>query len=357
MTKTIDELETPCVLVDFDIAEANIDRFQSYCDEVDLKSRPHIKTHKIPKLAARQAAAGGVGITCQKISEAEVMVDAGIDDILITYNIVGKPKVAKLRALADRCTLSVVADNDVVIKGLSEGFADRAVPLPVLVECDTGAGRCGVQTPERAASLARMINGFPGIRFEGLMTYPASGTLEDQHVVNDWLRRAKDIIEAEGLACTRVSSGGSPNMWRAHESPVVTEHRAGTYVYNDRSLMEKGVCDASDCALTVLATIISCPTDSRAIIDAGSKVLTSDLLGLQGYGYVYEAPDAQISELSEEHGTLDLSASNWRPAVGDRVRIIPNHCCVVSNTADTVWELRGDEVIGAEPVAARGKVL
>ncbi len=357
MTNPFAELETPCVLVDFDIAEANIDRFQAYCDKVNLKSRPHIKTHKLPKLAARQADVGGIGITCQKISEAEVMADAGIEDILITYNIVGKTKVAKLRNLADRCVLSVVADNEVVIRGLSEGFADFKVALPVLVECDTGAGRCGVQSPEQATRLALLIDQLPGICFEGLMTYPPSGKLEDQHFANEWLSQAKNQIEAEGLTCNRISSGGSPNMWRAHESPIVTEHRAGTYVYNDRSLMEKDVCDASDCALTVLATVVSCPTDNRAIIDAGSKILTSDLLGLEGHGYVCDAPDAKISALSEEHGTLDLSATNWRPAIGDRVRIIPNHCCVVSNTADTVWVLRGDKIIGAEPVAARGKVL
>lgn len=357
MTFHIDTLETPCVLVDFDIAEANIDRFQAYCDAHNIKSRPHIKTHKIPALALRQEQAGGVGITCQKISEAEVMADAGIANILITYNIIGDAKVKKLRKLSERCQISVVADNDVVIRGLANGFSDAEEPLSVLIECDTGAGRCGVQTPGDALSLARQINGLPGLQFAGLMTYPPSTSPEDQTRANTWLSDAKSLLEAEGLSCSVISSGGSPNMWRAHDAPVVTEHRSGTYVYNDRSLIEGGVCQEEDCALTVLATVVSCPTDSRAIIDAGSKVLTSDLLGLRGHGRILQAPDAIISSLSEEHGILDLSETNWRPRIGERIRIIPNHCCVVSNTTDKVWMLRGDQVLAEEKVAARGKVI
>lgn len=357
MVSEIENLETPCVLVDIDIAETNIDKFQAYCDDNDIKSRPHIKTHKLPVLAHRQVATGGVGITCQKISEAEVMADAGLSDILITYNIIGKTKVDKLRALASRCTLSVVADNEVVLQGLSDGFSDGTDALPVLVECDTGAGRCGVQSPGQAAHLAKRVDELPGLRFAGLMTYPPSGSPQDQLDVNAWLVEAKTEIEKSGLACDLISSGGSPNMWRAHTSEVVTEHRAGTYVYNDRSLIENQVCGPEDCALTVLATVVSCPTDDRAIIDAGSKILTSDLLGLQGHGHIIGAEDAAIAQLSEEHGILDLSSTNWRPAIGDKIRIIPNHCCVVTNTADSVWLHRDGQLVGEEKVAARGKVI
>lgn len=357
MGPEIENLETPCVLVDIDIAETNIDKFQAYCDSKGIKSRPHIKTHKLPVLAHRQISAGSTGITCQKISEAEVMVDAGISDILITYNIIGNAKVKKLRALAERCTLSVVADNEVVLRGLSDGFSDAINALPVLVECDTGAGRCGVQTPDQAAQLAKRVDELPGLRFAGLMTYPPSSTAQDQLDVNAWLVDAKTRIEQSGLECDLISSGGSPNMWRAHLSEVVTEHRAGTYIYNDRSLINNQVCGPDDCALMVLATVVSCPTDTRAIIDAGSKILTSDLLGLQGHGHIMGAEDAAISQLSEEHGTLDLSATNWRPSIGDKIRIIPNHCCVVSNTADSVWLHRAGELVGEEKVAARGKVI
>ena len=357
MRMGIDQLETPCVLVDIGIAEANIDKFQAYCDVHGIKSRPHIKTHKLPRLAHRQVAVGGVGITCQKISEAEVMADAGIEDILITYNIIGKTKIAKLRALNGRCRLSVVADSDTVIRGLSDGFADAEQSLAVLIECDTGAGRCGVQTHEQAARLAQVVDALPGLHFAGLMTYPPFGSAQDQIDVNDWLVEAKLQINQAGLECDLISSGGSPNMWHAHTSKIATEHRSGTYVYNDRSLIEKGVCEVENCALTVLATVVSCPTDIRAIIDAGSKTLTSDLLGLNGYGYILGVNDASICALNEEHGTIDLSKTDWRPAIGERIRIIPNHCCVVSNIADSVWLVRDGQVVGEEKVAARGKVI
>jgi D-serine deaminase-like pyridoxal phosphate-dependent protein len=346
-------IETPSVLVDLDIAERNIGRFQAHCDRNGIALRPHIKTHKLPQLARAQVEAGAVGITCQKIGEAEVMADAGLGDILITYNIVGEAKRARLAALARKTRLSVVADNPAVVDGLSATFARAGSSLDVLVECDTGAGRCGVQTPADALALARRIDSAPGLVLAGLMTYPPMG---DQTAVERWLGEAKAALVSAGLACPRVSSGGTPNMWRCQDVPSATEHRAGTYVYNDRSLVAAGVCTEADCALTVLATVVSRPTGTRAIIDAGSKVLTSDLLGLEGFGLVAGRPGAAVAALSEEHGIIDLTASPWRPAVGERLRIIPNHACVVSNMVDAVWTLRDGALADQWPVAARGRV-
>lgn len=346
-------LETPAVLVDLDVAERNIERFQRHCDHHGLDLRPHIKTHKLPDLAKRQVAAGAVGITCQKLGEAEVMAEAGLRDIFLTYNILGPAKLDRLIALSRRCSVSVVADSPTVVEGLAAAFRDEAEPLGVLVECDTGAGRCGVQSPAEARSLAGAIETSPGLRLLGLMTYPPMG---DQAAVDRWLRAARDALRDAGLPCERISSGGTPNMWRAQEVPTATEHRAGTYVYNDRSLLEAGVCQEEDCALTVLATVVSRPTETRAIVDAGSKVLTSDLLGLEGYGLVVGRPEVVVAGLSEEHGTLDLSRSAWRPEVGQRVRILPNHACVVSNMMDEVWVLRGSAAPERRKVAARGCV-
>jgi D-serine deaminase-like pyridoxal phosphate-dependent protein len=346
-------LDTPCVLIDLDVAERNIRRFQDHCDRNGMALQPHIKTHKLPQLARAQVEAGAVGITCQKIGEAEVMAAAGLDDILITYNIVGEAKRERLAALAGKVRLSVVADSPAVVDGLSATFAPLDTRLDVLVECDTGAGRCGVQSPAEALALARRIDAAPGLALAGLMTYPPMG---DQARVEAWLGQAKAALTGAGLPCPRVSTGGTPNMWRCQDVPSATEHRAGTYVYNDRSLVAAGVCTQADCALTVLATVVSRPTETRAIVDAGSKVLTSDLLGLEGFGMVAGQPDVRVAALSEEHGTLDLSASTFRPAVGDRLRIIPNHACVVSNMVDTVWTLRGGTPAGQWPVAARGMV-
>lgn len=346
------DIDTPAVLVDLDIAEANIDRFQAHCDANGLRLRPHIKTHKLPRLARRQIEAGAIGITCQKISEAEAMIaEGGVEDVLLTYNILGRAKLARLRELAERVRLSVVCDNLAVAEGLSEAFADRPEPLAVLVECDTGAGRCGVQTPEAAAELAASIAGLPGLRFAGLMTYPPVGR---EAGVQDWLTRATALCEARGLAVDVVSNGGTPGMWQAQDVPAATEYRIGTYIYNDRSLQARGTCAWEDCALTVLATVVSVPTSDRAIIDAGSKVLTSDLLGLDGYGHVLDRPDISVKALSEEYGTLKARSIGLR--VGDRVRIVPNHACVVTNMLDRVELVRGARAEGPAPVSARGLV-
>lgn len=346
------EIDTPAVLVDLDIAEANIERFQAHCDAHGLQLRPHIKTHKLPRLARCQIEAGAAGITCQKISEAEAMIsEGGVDDVLLTYNIVGKTKLDRLRQLAGRVRLSVVCDNPEVARGLSDVFRDAPEPLDVLVECDTGAGRCGVMTPRAAADLADVLSGLPGLQFAGLMTYPPVGREAD---VQDWLTRATAEIEGRGHKVGVISNGGTPGMWQAQDVPAATEYRTGTYVYNDRSLQARGICGWEDCALTVLATVVSVPAPDRAIIDAGSKVLTSDLLGLEGFGHVLERPDISVEALSEEHGTLRAEAIGLK--VGDRVRIVPNHACVVTNMLDRVELVRGEQHHAPAPVAARGLV-
>ncbi len=348
-------IDTPAVLVDLDIAARNIERFQHYANRHGLAVRPHIKTHKLPAVAGMQLAAGAVGITCQKISEAEAMLSGSdaITDILITYNIIGADKLARLTALARRVRLSVVADSAAVVAGLSQAFAGAASPLTVLVECDTGANRCGVPTPEAAEQLAVSIVAAPGLVFGGLMTYPPAG---GEAGVEQFMRDAKARIEARGIAVPVITSGGTPTMMHAADAPVTTEYRPGTYVYNDRSLVARGACRYEDCALTVLATVVSVPAPNRAIIDAGSKTLTSDLLGLTGYGHVLGRDDIAIDQLSEEHGRL-VSTGPIGLSVGERVRIVPNHACVVTNMVDAVLVTRGaGAAIERWPVAARGKI-
>lgn len=346
-------VDTPAVVVDLDVAERNIRTYQDYCDRHSLRLRPHIKTHKLPFLAEYQLAQGAIGITCQKISEAEAM-EAGGDmrDILITYNILGAEKICRLRALSQRVPLSVVADNMTAIDGLSAGFKDAKTPLPVLVECNTGADRCGVSTPAQAARLAAAIHTSPGLRFAGLMTYPPVAAAAR---VTEWFTAAGALIGTAGMDIPVISSGGSPDMWHAHDMPLATEYRVGTYVYNDRSLVARGTCAYSDCALSVVATVVSVPSGTRAVIDAGSKVLTSDLLGLEGYGHVLGRPDLVIDQLSEEHGRLVCDGA-INLTVGQQVRIIPNHACVVSNMVDHVMLVRGDRFENPARVAARGKV-
>jgi D-serine deaminase-like pyridoxal phosphate-dependent protein len=349
----VETLDTPCVLIDLTKVEANLARAQKYADARGLKLRPHIKTHKLVRFARRQVELGAVGITCQKLGEAEVMADGGITDIFLPYNILGPSKLARLKALARRIKISVTADNATIVAGLAATFADSETPLEVLVECDTGMGRCGVQTPAEALTLARMIAAAPGLAFAGLMTYPAAGKVEANAA---WLSEAVELLTRGGLAPRIVSNGGSPDLWRAGEVKAATEHRPGTYIYLDRYQVAKGVGGLEDCALSVLATVVSRPTPDRAIVDAGSKALTSDTLGMDGFGLVVEYPDAVIRSLSEEHGAIDLTNCSAKPDVGERVRIIPNHACVVSNLFDRVALVNADGSIEMQRVDARGRV-
>ena len=351
MTKIAD-LETPCVVIDVAKVEANLARAQAHSAANGYALRPHIKTHKLPRFARRQVELGAVGITAQKLGEAEVMADGGLTDIFVPYNIVGDKKLARLAALNERITLSVTADSPETIAGYAATFATRGKPLVALIECDTGGGRCGVQSPAQALALARQIAAAPGLRFGGLMTYPPRGKFAE---ADTWLADAKAMLEQAGIAVPRITSGNSPDMWHTGDT-VVTERRPGTYIYFDRSQVDAGVATFADCALTVLATVVSRPTSRRAIIDSGSKSLTSDTLGLDGYGVIAGHEHIAIAALNEEHGIINLpEPSDW-PRVGDRLQIIPNHACVVSNLFDVVHLAGPDGEIETVPVAARGRV-
>ena len=350
MSTPIAGLETPCVLIDLDRVEANLKRAQAHADANGYKLRPHIKTHKLPSLARRQVELGAIGITAQKLGEAEVMADGGITDIFVPYNIIGASKLARLRALNERITLSVTADSPDTVAGYAATFT-ADLPLTVLVECDTGAARCGVQSPAQALALARQIALAPGLRFGGLMTYPPTGRPQ---VAEAWLREAIGLLTAAGIAVPVVSGGNTPDMWWTGES-VLTERRPGTYIYFDRMQVRLGAATLEDCALTVLATVVSRPTGTRLIVDAGSKALSSDLVGNHGYGLIM-GTNIVLAHLNEEHGITEMSAASDTPRIGERVRIIPNHACVVSNLYDVVHLVRGEAVIETLPVAARGRV-
>jgi D-serine deaminase-like pyridoxal phosphate-dependent protein len=249
--------------------------------------------------------------------------------------------------------LSVVADSAVTIAGLADTF-EAVMPLAVLVECDTGGKRCGVQTPEAALALAEKIVAAPGLRFKGILTYPAPDGAE---TVENFLRKTMALLAARGIDCPVRSSGGSPDFYSAHLVPSATEHRAGTYVYNDRAMLRAGHCTTGDLAMHVLATVVSRPTADRAVLDSGSKALTSDLLGFSDYGLIEGYEGAKIVSLSEEHAVVDLSGcASGRPEIGDVVKVVPNHTCVVSNLFDRMVFHRNGVVTRVEKVTARGTV-
>lgn len=352
MRMHIEDLETPVPVIDLDRVERNLAKMQAYCDSHKLRLRPHIKTHKIPAFAHRQVALGASGITCQKLGEAEVMADAGLDDIFISYPLIGGAKALRLAALARRVTMGVAVDNPLALETAARAARAAGRPIGVLVEFDSGNKRTGVVSVDQALALARQVTEAEGLRFDGLMTYPSSAA------TSEFVAEAKRRFADSGLAIAVVSGGGTPNAWRAHEVMGLTEVRVGTYIYHDRATVAAGTASLEECALHLHATVVSRPTEDRAVIDAGTKSLTSDLVAPtagSGYGLILEYPDAVIERLNEEHGVLDLSRCDRKPGLGERVRIVPNHVCVVSNLHDEVVVSRDGRVVDSWRVAARGR--
>lgn len=347
----IDQLDTPVVLIDLDKMESNIQRFQKYLDQHGVANIPHIKTHKIPEIAHMQIAAGAAGISCQKLGEAEIMVQAGIKDIFIPYNLMGQAKMERLAQLSKRANVSVAADSAYTVKELAQAGLLAQQEISVLIEFDSGKGRCGVRTPQDAADLAQTIARTSGLHFGGLMTYPNSAQTDD------FVLAVKELLAGSGLEIERVSGGGTPVMWQVHHHNQLTEHRSGTYVYGDRTTIRDRSILLEECALTVKTTVVSRPTDERCFLDGGSKTFSSDTMGLTGHGLILEYPEAEINGFSEEHGHVDISRCATKPAIGERVTVIPNHCCVVSNLFDEVVGVRNDEVEVVWPVACRGRLL
>jgi len=348
------ELETPVPVVDLEIVHQNIRRLQRYCDAHELKLRPHIKTHKLPLFAHEQCKAGAIGITVQKMGEAEVMTQTGMTDVLLTYNVVGQAKAERLAHLTHFARISVAIDNDKALESVAWAAGRACSPIGVLIEFESGGNRQGVQTPEQAIALAKVAVKQSMIEFKGLMTYPTSTKTAE------FLDKALPLFSEAGIEVPVISGGGTPDAYRTHRLAPVTEIRVGTYIYNDRMMIAAKAASLEQCALTILATVVSRPTRERAVIDAGSKTLSSDLLPPgqgDGYGFLPDYPDASITRLNEEHGVVDLEHSARKPETGERVRIIPNHACVVTNLHDQVYLHRDGAILAALPIYLRGKTV
>jgi len=353
-TQITREFGTPAVVIDLDRVEANIARVQKLCEAAGVANRPHIKTHKSPVLAKMQVAAGASGITCQKLGEAEVMADGGLDDILISYNILGEEKVGRLGRLLARAQVTVAADSPTTLAGLPRAAEIAGRPLGVVIECDTGRKRAGVETAREAIELARLVKASPGLAFAGFLFYP---TEQSWPQTQRFFEEARQGVRALGLEARIVSTGGTPNLPNVGKLAGATEHRAGTYIFNDRMMLACGAATPEDCALSVYATVVSRAAPERGILDAGSKTLTADTGALNDcFGLILKYPQARIAAFAEEHGFLDLARSNARPKVGEVVRVVPNHVCVVVNMVDRLIAVRGDRVVDVLPVAARGRL-
>ncbi|MGH7711139.1 MAG: alanine racemase [Gemmatimonadaceae bacterium] len=364
LPQQISDLETPAALVDLDRMSQNLDRMAAYAALHGLALRPHVKTHKSPRIAAEQMRLGAVGLTCATPREAEVMSDVA-RDVLINYPIIGVPKLARVTSLPTGTHLTIAVDSEIAIDQLAEAAREGGREVDVYVELDLGMHRVGVPNVDRAIALARRVRENPRLRYAGITFYPGHirGHVNEQDA--DLAKLASDVavsievLDRAGLHPRVVSGGSTPAAWRMHEIRGLTEVRPGTYVYNDRGTAALGACSWDDCAFTVLATMVSTAVAGQAVVDAGSKALGREpMRGVpgEGFGALLDRPDVTVQRMSEEHGILDLKESDWRPEVGEQVRIVPNHVCVVVHLNDVMYGLRGDVVEATWPVVARGRL-
>ncbi|MES2123282.1 MAG: alanine racemase [Gemmatimonadota bacterium] len=363
MIESFAQLETPALLVDLDLMHANIRRTAEYAATHGLHYRPHVKTHKSSWVAAQQVEAGASGLTCATPREAEVM-SAVTPDLLLAYPVIGETRIRRIAELASRTSLRVMLDSTEALAALARTSALAGRDIGVLVELDVGMHRTGVSSVEDAVALARRAADTAGLRWLGIGCYPGhirtvvDGVSPELSALSSRIDATIAALTAAGLPPSVVSAGSTPTLWQSHHVAGLTEIRPGTSVYNDRTTAAIGGCTIDECALTVLATVISVAVSGQAVVDAGTKALGREpIRGVEapGFGVLHSHPDVIVSAMSEEHGMLDLSGTPWRPRIGDRVRIIPNHVCIVVHLADRVHGIRGGEIITSWEVEARGR--
>lgn len=378
MAVTVHELPTPAVLIEQSRVMANIDRMQEAADRRGIRIRPHTKTHKSPIVGRWQIDRGAIGICCAKLGEAEVFAAAGFTDIRLPYPL-HPSNAARVQALLERTALSFIVDHRQVAQAWSDAMVAAGRTVDVLVKVDVGFHRCGIDPdPATAVDFVREIAALPGLTLRGLLShaghaYHAHSEEEMQTIAADearTLRRLAELLRAQGVVIDEISAGATPSARYSLTEDAITEYRAGNYVYFDRTQIGLGAATLDDCALTVLATVVSAPSADRIVLDAGSKALAADAARgfqpLPGHGLVLRdittpgggALDEGliIERLSEEHATVRVRAGTTAPAPGTRVRIVPNHSCVVSNLVDAAWLVAGADVIAPLPIAARGRL-
>ena len=373
----LSDFPTPQVLIDRTRALNNIARVQALASGAGVRLRPHAKTHKSPIVAQWQIDAGAVGIACAKVGEAEVFVEAGITDVRLPYP-VNPANAPRLIPLMDRASISIIVDHEAVVRGWSEAMRRAGRTLDVLIKVDVGFHRCGIDPSAGALAFIQTVAALPGLKLRGLLShaghaYHAASEDELKSIARQEAETLADLrarAAASGIALDEFSVGATPTLRFSAGQTGVTELRPGNYVYFDRTQVALGAATLDDCALTVLATVVS-KHPGRIILDCGSKTLTNDqargIAPAAGYGavlagesddldYAREIDDTLIVErLSEEHATVRVTGST-RLEPGDRVRLVPNHSCVVSNLVDVVRLVDGEQVIETLRVAARGRI-
>ncbi|HEX4012214.1 MAG TPA: alanine racemase [Solirubrobacteraceae bacterium] len=359
----VDALDTPCLVLDLDALDANVARMAQLARDAGVALRPHAKTHKLVEVARRQRDAGAAGLTVAKLGEAEWLGARGFDDVLIAYPVWGAAKWERLARLAESATVRVAADSPEVFEGIAAAAARRGVTVLARIEFDTGFGRCGVQSAAEALRLAQAIDRLAGVSLVGLLsfagqTYAARGEAIAAAANADAARllEVAGVLRAAGFPVPEISVGSTPSATRAGGlADGITEVRPGTYVFSDRDQAALGWGTLEDCALTARATVVSHPTPTRAIIDAGTKTLSSDRAQTaDGCGVIRGHPDWHLVSLNEEHGILEVPAGD--APIGTAVQIVPNHACGMLNLHDWVAACRDGEVVDWWPVEGRGLI-
>ena len=359
---SLEDLFTPAAVVDVDVMAANLEKLSRYVTQHRLSLWPHTKTHKTPELAREQLRHGASGLTVATLHEAEVM-STQTRNILLAYPPVGYPKLERLIPLAEKTDLTIAIDSRESLHGVQRALHNTGASVNVLVELDVGMHRVGVPSPEDAVALAREVADSARTRYAGVLFYPGhirEAVAQQKYVIDTTRALINEFISAlfeAGLAPVRVSGGSTPTAYASHQFDVVNEIRPGTYIFNDRTTAAMGACAWSECAYSVLSTVVSTSVSGQAVVDAGSKaIFKEELRGTDapGFGALLDMPDVIVKSMSEEHGILDLSKSDFRPRVGDRVRIVPNHVCVSVNLHERLWLCRGSDVLQSYEVKARG---
>ncbi len=362
---SVRDLDTPALLIDLEVVDRNLRRAAEYARAHDLRLRPHTKTHKIPALARRQLELGAAGLTVAKVSEAEVMLAAESPDLLVAYPIVGRRKLARLVEVARRTRVTVALDSLQAARWLSDAAREGRVRFGVLAEFDVGLGRLGVTPGDDLVRLIRGLLRLPYLTYEGVAFYPGHiRSLDDDgrrqiQALADLLDETIERLRREQLDPPIVSGGSTPTLFESHRLPGLNEIRPGTYIFNDRNTWLAGACQLGDCAASILVTVVSTARPGQVIVDGGSKTFSSDRLTTVSevsFGYVMEAPGAVFTRMNEEHGFVDVRRAGVELAVGDRLRIIPNHICTAVNLHETVYGIRGDRVEVVWKVEGRGKL-
>ncbi len=364
---SIFNIDTPALIVDYDIMQRNIKKMQEKAREANVNLRPHTKTHRTPALALMQIEAGAKGITVAKIGEAEIMAENGLGDIFIANEIFGKQKIERLKKLAKRVKISVGVDNKQQVLALSEAFKNEMESIQVFIEVEVGEERSGIVPGKKLVQLARFIESTSNVRLKGIFsheghTYNASTRVECAEMFRqsqeDTLYAAKLIRDA-GIEVEVISIGATPSILIGKILPGVTEIRPGTYILMDAA-QGHAIQNYRYCAATILATVISKPTTERVVLDAGTKALTyftrsHGICYTPGYGMVKNFTDLRINRLFDEHGLINDRKANKTLSLGDKVEIIPNHICPTCNLYDKMYIVRKGKVFLELPILCRGK--